>query len=152
MHIFNLCLSLAQGVLVFRNESWRWAINRNLFLAYAFRSYYLPVYNNVHIEPKDWRQNFNYFVCWVYYICWRNYIFWVYLKFVFYIMNYIWIICVPFDYLSYYAMNLLINLHITFLQETQRLIQEPVEGIQAVPDESNARYFHVIVHGPKEVC
>ena len=43
-------------------------------------------------------------------------------------------------------------LHNDFLQETQRLIQEPVEGIQAVPDESNARYFHVIVHGPKEVC
>lgn len=28
---------------------------------------------------------------------------------------------------------------------------EPVPGIQAVPDEQNARYFHVIVNGPEEV-
>ena len=34
------------------------------------------------------------------------------------------------------------------LKETQRLIAEPVAGISAVPDESNARYFHVIVAGP----
>ena len=30
-------------------------------------------------------------------------------------------------------------------------MQEPVPGIQAMPDESNARYFHVIVAGPAEV-
>lgn len=28
---------------------------------------------------------------------------------------------------------------------------EPVPGISAVPDESNARYFHVIVAGPEGV-
>ena len=28
---------------------------------------------------------------------------------------------------------------------------EPVQGISAVPDEGNARYFHVIVAGPKDV-
>ena len=28
---------------------------------------------------------------------------------------------------------------------------EPVPGISAVPDESNARYFHVVVAGPEEV-
>ena len=28
---------------------------------------------------------------------------------------------------------------------------EPVPGIQAVPDEHNARYFHVIVDGPRDV-
>ena len=33
------------------------------------------------------------------------------------------------------------------LQETQRLMQEPVPGISAVPDEQNARYFHVVVAG-----
>ena len=32
-------------------------------------------------------------------------------------------------------------------QETQRLMQEPVPGISAVPDEQNARYFHVVVAG-----
>ncbi len=32
-------------------------------------------------------------------------------------------------------------------QETQRLVQEPVPGIAAVPDEANARYFHVVVDG-----
>ncbi|XP_033744364.1 ubiquitin-conjugating enzyme E2 N-like [Pecten maximus] len=36
------------------------------------------------------------------------------------------------------------------IKETQRLIQEPVGGIVAKPDESNARYFHVSVQGPKE--
>lgn len=36
---------------------------------------------------------------------------------------------------------------LSFLQETQRLMQEPVPGISAVPDEGNARYFHVIVSG-----
>ena len=28
---------------------------------------------------------------------------------------------------------------------------EPVPGISAVPDESNARYFHVVVAGPEGV-
>ena len=36
-------------------------------------------------------------------------------------------------------------------QETQRLLAEPVPGIKAVPHEENARYFDVIVDGPKEV-
>lgn len=36
------------------------------------------------------------------------------------------------------------------LKETQRLMQEPVPGISAVPDESNAKYFHVIILGPSE--
>jgi ubiquitin-conjugating enzyme E2 N len=27
---------------------------------------------------------------------------------------------------------------------------EPVPGISAVPDEANARYFHVLVTGPSE--
>jgi len=40
---------------------------------------------------------------------------------------------------------------ILILQETQRLKAEPVPGIEATPDESNARYFHVIVVGPKDV-
>jgi len=31
------------------------------------------------------------------------------------------------------------------------LMQEPVPGISATPDESNARYFHVLVSGPSEV-
>lgn len=46
----------------------------------------------------------------------------------------------------------LVFLIIQFLpKETQRLIQEPVPGISATPDESNARYFHVLVSGPSEV-
>ncbi len=28
-------------------------------------------------------------------------------------------------------------------------MQEPVPGISAVPDESNARYFHVVVAGKR---
>ncbi|OWF48757.1 ubiquitin-conjugating enzyme E2 N [Mizuhopecten yessoensis] len=36
------------------------------------------------------------------------------------------------------------------IKETQRLMQEPVSGITALPDENNARYFHVTVIGPKE--
>ena len=30
-------------------------------------------------------------------------------------------------------------------------MQEPVPGIQAIPDEQNARYFHVVVAGPSDV-
>lgn len=37
-----------------------------------------------------------------------------------------------------------------FLQETQRLLAEPVPGIKAEPDESNARYFHVVIAGPQD--
>lgn len=36
------------------------------------------------------------------------------------------------------------------IKETQRLMQEPVPGIKAVPDEQNARYFHVVVAGPSQ--
>ncbi|XP_064400374.1 ubiquitin-conjugating enzyme E2 N [Halichondria panicea] len=36
------------------------------------------------------------------------------------------------------------------LKETQRLTAEPVPGIEAIPDESNARYFHVSVDGPED--
>lgn len=36
-------------------------------------------------------------------------------------------------------------------QETQRLLAEPVQGIRAVPDDNNARYFHVVVNGPEDV-
>ncbi|KYO17430.1 ubiquitin-conjugating enzyme E2 N [Alligator mississippiensis] len=31
------------------------------------------------------------------------------------------------------------------IKETQRLLAEPVPGIKAEPDESNARYFHVVI-------
>ncbi|KAH8029528.1 hypothetical protein HPB51_001253 [Rhipicephalus microplus] len=34
-------------------------------------------------------------------------------------------------------------------RETQRLMAEPVPGISAIPDEQNARYFHVVVAGPE---
>ncbi|CAG5118025.1 unnamed protein product [Candidula unifasciata] len=36
------------------------------------------------------------------------------------------------------------------IKETQRLLAEPVVGILAVPDEANARYFHVVVGGPSQ--
>ncbi|KAL5516572.1 hypothetical protein EMCRGX_G001945 [Ephydatia muelleri] len=35
-------------------------------------------------------------------------------------------------------------------KETERLMKEPVPGIIAIPDEQNARYFHVQVDGPKD--
>jgi len=38
-----------------------------------------------------------------------------------------------------------------FLQETQRLMAEPVPGIKATVDEQNTRYFHVTIDGPKDV-
>ncbi|KAI0983563.1 hypothetical protein GJ496_000887 [Pomphorhynchus laevis] len=34
------------------------------------------------------------------------------------------------------------------IKETQRLIDDPVEGIIARPDEDNLRYFHVTIDGP----
>lgn len=37
------------------------------------------------------------------------------------------------------------------IKETQRLMAEPVPGISAIPDENNARYFHVVVAGPEGV-
>merc|ERR1712059_53437 len=40
------------------------------------------------------------------------------------------------------------NLPRRIIKETQRLMQEPVPGISAVPDDGNARYFHVVVAGP----
>ncbi|XP_065066796.1 ubiquitin-conjugating enzyme E2 N [Rhopilema esculentum] len=36
------------------------------------------------------------------------------------------------------------------MKETQKLVAEPVPGITASPDENNARYFHVIISGPKD--
>jgi len=36
------------------------------------------------------------------------------------------------------------------LKETSRLISEPVPGITALPDDHNARYFHVTIAGPKD--
>ncbi|XP_028304312.1 ubiquitin-conjugating enzyme E2Na [Gouania willdenowi] len=36
------------------------------------------------------------------------------------------------------------------IKETQRLLAERVQGISAMPDEANARYFHVIILGPKD--
>jgi len=35
-------------------------------------------------------------------------------------------------------------------KETQRLLQDPVPGISAIPNETNARYFHVVIAGPDE--
>ncbi|KAL3990230.1 Ubiquitin-conjugating enzyme E2 N [Acanthocheilonema viteae] len=34
-------------------------------------------------------------------------------------------------------------------KETLRLMNDPVPGISAIPDDSNARYFHVIIAGPE---
>ncbi|CAF0920196.1 unnamed protein product [Didymodactylos carnosus] len=36
------------------------------------------------------------------------------------------------------------------VKETSRLIQEPVPGITAIPDDGNARYFKVVIDGPSE--
>lgn len=36
------------------------------------------------------------------------------------------------------------------LKETERLIQDPVPGINALPHEDNLRYFDVIMEGPKQ--
>lgn len=30
-------------------------------------------------------------------------------------------------------------------------MSEPVPGISAIPDEKNARYFHVVIAGPEDV-
>jgi len=42
-------------------------------------------------------------------------------------------------------------LFVALIKETHRLMSEPVPGISAVPDEKNARYFHVVVDGPADV-
>jgi len=36
------------------------------------------------------------------------------------------------------------------IKETQRLLTEPVPGITATPEDSNARYFRVLIKGPQE--
>uniref|UniRef100_A0A2K6UNU7 UBC core domain-containing protein n=1 Tax=Saimiri boliviensis boliviensis TaxID=39432 RepID=A0A2K6UNU7_SAIBB len=36
------------------------------------------------------------------------------------------------------------------IKGTQCLLAEPVPGIKAEPDESNARYFHVVIAGPQD--
>ncbi len=38
----------------------------------------------------------------------------------------------------------------TTLQETQRLIAEPVPGISATPYQDNLRYFAVAIEGPSD--
>ncbi|XP_020622924.1 ubiquitin-conjugating enzyme E2 N-like [Orbicella faveolata] len=38
------------------------------------------------------------------------------------------------------------------IKETQRLVAEPVPGIKAEPHEENARYFKVIIDGPKDTA
>lgn len=30
------------------------------------------------------------------------------------------------------------------------MVKEPVQGIRVVPDESNGRYFHVVISGPED--
>ena len=35
-----------------------------------------------------------------------------------------------------------------FTQETERLLAEPVEGVNATPYEDNCRYFNVAIAGP----
>lgn len=42
-----------------------------------------------------------------------------------------------------------VSIEIVF-KETERLQREPVDGIKIAIDDSNARYFHVIVEGPKD--
>ena len=53
---------------------------------------------------------------------------------------------IPFAIEAIYSLT---NFSYVILQETQRLMQEPVPGISAVPDEGNARYFKVVVAGPE---
>jgi ubiquitin-conjugating enzyme E2 N len=35
-------------------------------------------------------------------------------------------------------------------QETERLLAEPVEGVNATPHEDNVRYFNVAIAGPMD--
>ena len=46
--------------------------------------------------------------------------------------------------------QLIFSFFLFLYQETQRLLAEPVPGIKAEPDESNARYFHVVIAGPQD--
>ena len=36
------------------------------------------------------------------------------------------------------------------IKETQRLLQEPVPGITAIPSEENVRHFQVSIEGPSD--
>ncbi|KAF3310602.1 ubiquitin-conjugating enzyme E2 N [Orbilia oligospora] len=36
------------------------------------------------------------------------------------------------------------------IKETERLVAEPVPGIQAIPHDDNLRYFDVSIHGPAQ--
>ena len=36
------------------------------------------------------------------------------------------------------------------IQETQKLMSDPAPGISAFPNESNQRYFEVMIEGPNE--
>ncbi|XP_077909141.1 ubiquitin-conjugating enzyme E2 N isoform X1 [Ictidomys tridecemlineatus] len=56
--------------------------------------------------------------------------------------------CSVIIHLLHIASQNLIELH--YFMETQRLLAEPVPGIKAEPDESNARYFHVVIAGPQD--
>ncbi|XP_045720057.1 ubiquitin-conjugating enzyme E2 N-like [Mirounga angustirostris] len=38
----------------------------------------------------------------------------------------------------------------SIIKVTQHLLAEPVPGIKAEPDESNAHYFHVVIAGPQD--
>eukprot|EP00069_Balaena_mysticetus_P005968 bmy_05045T0 len=42
------------------------------------------------------------------------------------------------------------GLPLRIIKETQRLLAEPVPGIKAEPDESNTRYFHVVIAEPQD--
>lgn len=44
----------------------------------------------------------------------------------------------------------MVDLSRRIIKETQRLMQDPVPGISAEPDDNNGRYFHVMVAGPKD--
>lgn len=49
--------------------------------------------------------------------------------------------------LCYYYDTLLTPL---FLQETERLVSDPVPGISAEPHDDNLRYFQVTIEGPQQ--
>jgi ubiquitin-conjugating enzyme E2 N len=49
-----------------------------------------------------------------------------------------------------YSSEMAASLPRRILKETQKLTQDPVPGIEAIPDEKNARYFHIKVFGPAD--
>ncbi len=49
-----------------------------------------------------------------------------------------------FDNSSHYQIFILL------FQETERLLAEPVEGVNATPYEDNVRYFNVAIAGPSD--